>query len=127
MTVAAALALAATGGRDHWHYSDPLVLGSDRWGLWALPAGAFTSLAPEGYYDPAAGALALARLWQQYDGWGDWHPDYGPGGHGQYLDLAAAQLAAEGHYGATGSDLHFADMLDRIMGRARAQRSRIGG
>jgi len=122
-----ALALAATGGRDHYFYEDPWQLGSARWGLWALPAPEGLT-APSALYDPQFNArllVGLARTSQGYD-WGR-HESFGPTGHLIYVDHVSAVLAAHRPGEKTGVDGSFHDQLAAMVGRARATAQRFGG
>jgi hypothetical protein len=125
LPVVVALALAASGGRDHFHYVNPIDPSSERWGLWALPDPQWGSVSGPDLWDPVVSAKTLmAKSDARGDGY-TWHESWGPLGHEVYLPLVVATLAGAPRRARPEDGGSFADKLDRIVHRARAMAGRL--
>lgn len=122
-----ALALAATGGKDHYHYSNPWDPTGDRWGLWGLPFSEAQVSAPTVLYDPSESAKCV-RATERAEGTGyAWHESYGEAGHVLVLPYVNAVLRSVAPGAGTGVDGSFRDRLTAMVGQARAMSQRFGG
>jgi Lysozyme like domain len=127
LPIVTALALAASGGKDHFHWHDPMVLGSDRWGLWALTeeqAGAITRTA---LFDPNVNARALVAHEHRYGPGFEWHESYGPEGHLAYLDFVTMALRGARPGAPVGASGTFAGRLANMALRAKAMAANARG
>jgi Lysozyme like domain len=92
--VATAIALAATGGHDHYDMRAG-VPGSGHWmGLWAIDADEHPDLVARDLLDPYAAARAAKQLTDDADGF-DWSPVWRNGSYRTLLEHAGVESGRE--------------------------------
>lgn len=124
-----ALALAATGGADHWSHNPTSVPEYERRGIYALRVDQSGGDAPGDLYHPVKASAALAAMLAANGGSWSWHPVHESGAALAIEDVVRLMLADRG--GATGAARRgdYDDVLARTLSQANAYRkaSMVGG
>lgn len=100
---AAAIAVAVTGGADHWEWTDVAVPDQSVRGLFAIPAELVTRVNRGNQFDPEESALTIRKLFTLAGGKWGWHPGVKADGGANVkrtldaLDLDGLWTAKPGH------------------------------
>lgn len=88
---ATAIALAASGGADHYQWAPPGSPGTDVRGLWGITAHRYDPDELPDLFSPVSSAQAVCNLWARYGRSWSFHYAYNVDG-GKYVRDVLAQL-----------------------------------
>jgi hypothetical protein len=112
---AVAVAMAASGGADHWCYNPTSVPGVERRGLWAIRVDEVEPDEVARLFDPSAAAVIAHRLWSSAGGHWQWHPVWITGAAAQQLPLVRAVLSGTSARGPRPLPVAFSDRLAALL------------
>lgn len=117
---AVALALAASGGADHYAYNPISAPGAERRGLWAIRLDEQPDELRGDLFDPRHAAGVVRALWEASSRSFDFHPTWINGQAAIKRAYVPQALAGNAKHGAAVPVLSFQSHMVRLLARADA-------
>jgi hypothetical protein len=117
---AVALAIAASGGADHYRSNPISTPGAERRGLWALRVDEVPAHVADDLWLPSVCAQVAHNLWSASDGSFAWHPVWISGAATAARPSVVAHLSGRSAPGGFGPRVPFGPMLGRMMATSEA-------
>lgn len=117
---AVALALAASGGADHYAHNPISAPGAERRGLWALRVDEQPDELVGDLFDPAHNAAVARALWERSSGSFSYHPAWINGQAAQRRAYVPQALAGNAKHNENVPALSFRGHMVRLLARADA-------
>lgn len=117
---AVALALAASGGADHYAYNPISAPGAERRGLWAIRLDELPEGLEGDLFDPAHNARVARALWALSSQSFDWHPAWINGQAAMRRAYVPQALAGNQRHSDSVPVLSYREHMGRLLARAQA-------
>jgi hypothetical protein len=114
LTMASAVAWAATQGADHFVHNPGVGIGSERRGLWAMRMDEIPDGEAVDLFDPIQAASLALHHWRLNDGGWLWHPAVVSGAVGDAIELVDAVLRGNVRTVTDNPRAQFRSQLDRL-------------
>lgn len=117
---AVALAMAASGGADHYSHNPIAHPGAERRGLWAIRVDQVPTELAADLFDGADNARVARRLWEDSGGAFSWHPTWINGAAAREREWTVRALTQRNALGGIRELRPFSDALGHMIAVANA-------